>query len=216
MLFTRSHHTARIPFRRNPLLKTLAYLLIGFWAYTGIMTTNLPNWILENSLTMSAFILLISFYRHYRFSDLSYCCFFLFLLLHLYGSQYSYAETPLGNWFQETFSTSRNHYDRLVHFSFGFLLAYPMRELVQNVLRFRSVAGFLLPVEWTVSLSALYELAEWAVADVFFPEASAAYLGMQGDIWDTQKDIFMATTGASLSMLLLYLVLKASKKTGRT
>jgi putative membrane protein len=99
----------------------------------------------------------------------------------------------------EIFNFKRNHYDRIVHFSFGFLLAYPMREMFLNWLRFPVWVAWVLPLEITLSISAFYELIEWAVADVFFQAQGDAYLGTQGDVWDAQKDIFLATIGAVLA-----------------
>jgi len=142
---------------------------------------------------------LIYGYRKRQFSDLSYLLMFVYLCLHVYGAMHTYAENPFGYWLMETFDLGRNHYDRIVHFSFGFLLAYPMRELFLVQLGFAKWVGWALPIEITLSVSGLYELVEWAVADVFFTAQGAAYLGSQGDIWDAQKDMFLATLGAILA-----------------
>ncbi|MHB1279282.1 MAG: DUF2238 domain-containing protein, partial [Bacteroidia bacterium] len=111
-------------------------------------------------------------------------------------------------WLQEVVGGSRNHYDRIVHFSFGFLLAYPLREMFVNWLKFPSRAAWLFPVIWSLSFSAVYEMIEWAVADIFFKAQGDAYLGTQGDIWDAQKDTFMAFLGALLATLLISLIRK--------
>ncbi len=173
-----------------------------FWVYTGLTTPDLENWLLENTLTLSMVILLMAFYNILRLSDTSYTLIFLFLLLHVYGSQYQYPETPFGEWLKEYLSLQRNHYDRLVHFGFGLLLAYPMHEVLVSGFRVRSLTSYLLPAEFTLSLSALYELVEWLVADVAYESTAQgmAYLGMQGDIWDAQKDMALAFTGALLAM----------------
>jgi putative membrane protein len=105
---------------------------------------------------------------------------------------------------KDYFHFERNHYDRIVHFSFGFMLAYPMRDFFLNKMKFPSWVGWILPVEITLSFSCLYELIEWAVADVLFTAQGAAYLGSQGDIWDAQKDMFMAGCGATIIMLLVF------------
>jgi putative membrane protein len=109
----------------------------------------------------------------------------------------------LGFWLQDQFHWSRNHYDRIVHFSFGFLLAYPMRELFLRWLKYPRWVAWMLPIEITMSISAFYELIEWAVADVFFPSQGDAYLGTQGDIWDAQKDIFLAFSGAIIATTIV-------------
>lgn len=132
----------------------------------------------------------------------------IYLCLHVYGSKYTYAENPFGYWLKDQFHTSRNHYDRIVHFSFGFLLAYPMRELFLSWLKYPKLVAWILPIEITLSISAFYELIEWAVADLFFPAQGDAYLGTQGDIWDAQKDIFLAFAGAIIATTIVSIVKK--------
>ena len=84
-----------------------------------------------------------------------------------------------------------------MHFSFGFLLAYPMREMFLKWVGYPKGVSWVLPIEITLSVSAFYELIEWAVADLFFTAQGAAYLGTQGDTWDAQKDIFLAFSVAN-------------------
>ncbi|AKQ46386.1 membrane protein [Rufibacter radiotolerans] len=200
MAFTFATDPEHTHFRKNRLLIAYAIIFGLFWAYTGFHTPDLKNWWLENTLTFTAIILLVVFYKYFRFSDFSYTCIFLFMMLHVYGSQYTYAENPFGFWVKEQLSLERNHYDRLVHFSFGFLLAYPMHELFWRKSRMRPLYTYLLPIDLTISLGAFYELIEWMVADIFFPAQGMAYLGTQGDIWDAQKDIAIAMVGAIITM----------------
>ena len=202
MAFTTASTPARVPFRENNLLKAyLALFLIG-WAITFVGTTDRANWITENTLTALLIGGLCLSHRKFKFSDLSYTLFFVYILLHIYGAMYTYAENPLGYWLKDVLSLERNHYDRIVHFSFGFMLAYPMRDYFKNWFGWPNWVCWVLPVEITMSFSAAYELIEWAVADVFFPAQGAAYLGSQGDIWDAQKDMGLAFSGAVLAMLL--------------
>ncbi len=151
-------------------------------------------------------------YRKFRFSDLSYTLMFVYILLHIYGAMYTYAENPFGYWLQDRMQGDRNHYDRIVHFSFGFLLAYPMRDYFKNHFGWPIWVCWVLPVEITLSFSGAYELIEWAVADVFFPAQGAAYLGSQGDVWDAQKDMGLAFTGAILSMVLASVIARAKRR----
>lgn len=162
----------------------------------------------ENTLTTIFIALLIATYRKFRFSDFSYTLFFVYILLHIYGAEYTYAENPFGYWLKDVLHFARNPYDRLVHFSFGFMLAYPMRDYFKNYFKWPNWVCWVLPVEITLSFSAAYELIEWLVADIFFPSEGIAYLGTQGDIWDAQKDMGIAFCGALLSMIL-FRVLKA-------
>ena len=205
-----SKSEAKPPFRKKPLHIVYFALFCLFWLYTGVTTPDIKNWLLENMLTLSLIIFLIAFYNIFRFSDTSYTFIFLFLMLHVYGSQYQYAENPFGEWLKETLDHSRNHYDRLVHFGFGLLLAYPMHEVLVSVFKVDKLYSYILPVELTLSLGALYEIAEWIVADIAFQgsEQGLDYLGAQGDIWDAQKDIALALLGATITMTVAFLVKK--------
>ncbi len=211
MAFTLSISKDRVPFKSNYLLQFELVAFLAFWAYTYINTTDKHNWFLENTLTFLFLLFMVFTYKKYKFSDLSYLLIFVYLCLHIYGAMNTYAENPLGFKLQEWFSWERNHYDRIVHFSFGFLLAYPMREVFLVWLKFPTWLSWWLPIEITLSISGLYELIEWAVADVFFKAQGAAYLGSQGDIWDAQKDMFLATLGAILATTIVSVVKKVGK-----
>jgi putative membrane protein len=208
MIFTNAISASRVKVTSNRWLQFFLLVFFGIWTSTLIGTSDMSNWILENTLVFLFLGFLIVTYRYYQFSDLSYLLITIYLCLHVYGSKYTYAENPLGYWLMETFHTSRNHYDRIVHFSFGFLLAYPMREFFLSWLKFPAWVAWALPIEITLSVSGLYELIEWAVADVFFKAQGDAYLGTQGDIWDAQKDMFLATTGAILATSIVSVVKK--------
>ncbi|HEY3405318.1 MAG TPA: DUF2238 domain-containing protein [Ohtaekwangia sp.] len=203
MPFTLAISPTRVPVQRNYLLIVFILAFLGIWTSTLVGTSDITNWILENTLVFLFLGFLIFTYKKYQFSDLSYLLICIYLSLHVYGSKYTYAENPLGYWLQDALDWERNHYDRIVHFSFGFLLAYPMRELFLSWLKFPTWVSWALPIEITLSVSGLYELIEWAVADVFFQAQGAAYLGTQGDIWDAQKDMFLATLGAILATTIV-------------
>jgi putative membrane protein len=132
--------------------------------------------------------------------------------LHIYGAEYTYAENPFGYWLKDKLHLNRNYYDRIVHFSFGFMLAYPMRDYFKNYMQWPDWVCWILPVEITMSFSAAYELIEWLVADVFYPEEGVAYLGSQGDIWDAQKDMGIAFAGAIICMLFFRVINAIRKK----
>ncbi|MCU0417706.1 MAG: DUF2238 domain-containing protein [Cytophagaceae bacterium] len=211
MPFTVAISPERTPWNKNYFLQACMLVFFGVFASTLLGTTDLNNWILENTLTFLFLLFLVLTYKRYMFSDLTYLLITVYLSLHVYGSKYTYAENPFGYWLQEVLHTSRNHYDRIVHFSFGFLLAYPMRELFLRWLRYPAIVAWILPIEITLSVSGLYELIEWAVADVFFPAQGDAYLGTQGDIWDAQKDIFLAFSGAILATTIVSIIKKVFK-----
>ncbi|PCH88898.1 MAG: hypothetical protein COB88_02905 [Flavobacteriales bacterium] len=211
MRFTNAISETKTPFLKNIWMMAFLVIFGVAWTSTLIGTPDMANWILENALVFIFLGFLIITYKRYQFSDLSYLLFTIYILLHIYGSMYTYAENPFGYWLQDTFDTSRNHYDRIVHFSFGFLLAYPMRECFLSWAKFPTWVAWVLPLEITLSASGLYELVEWAVADLVFPEQGAAYLGTQGDIWDAQKDMALATFGAILATSIVSSLKKVLK-----
>jgi putative membrane protein len=153
---------------------------------------------------------LVVTYRYFAFSNLSYGLFTVFLSLHLVGAHYTYAETPFGFWVQDLLDLQRNHYDRIVHFSFGLLIAYPFRELLLRAARARESWSYLLAVAVVLAFSNFYEILEAIVAKVVSPDLGAAYLGTQGDEWDAQKDAFVAFIGAVLAMTITWIGARAT------
>src|SRR6188474_2593183 len=208
MGFTIAISKNRIPVRKNAWLIAFILIFALVWSNSFIGTTDIANWLLENTLSFIFVLLLIVTYKKHQFSDVSYLLICVYLCLHVYGSKYTYAENPFGYWLKDLFHMSRNHYDRIEHFCFGFLLAYPMREMFLKWLKYPRWVAWLLPIEITLSISAFYELIEWAVADLFFKAQGDAYLGTQGDIWDAQKDIFLAFCGAIIATTIVSLVKK--------
>ncbi len=206
MSFSIAISTFRNPLRSNYWLIGFILVFLFVWGNSLVGTTDVSNWMLENLLVFLFLGFLLLTHRKYQFSDLSFLLLCVYLCLHVYGSKYTYAENPLGYWLKDQLDWSRNHYDRIVHFSFGFLLAYPMREMFLRWLKFPRWVSWLLPIEITLSISAFYELIEWGVADVFFPAQGDAYLGTQGDIWDAQKDVFLAFLGAILATTIVSLI----------
>ncbi len=101
--------------------------------------------------------------------------------LHAVGGHYTYAEVPFGYWLKDAFHLGRNHFDRIVHFSFGLLMAYPIREVFLRVASSRGFWAYYLPLDVTLAFSAVYEIIEMIVAKIATPGAGDAYLGTQGD-----------------------------------
>lgn len=177
-------------------------LLLGFWLWSAIAPLSREDWLLENLLVIFFAVVLLATYRRFTFSLRSYWLLVVFLALHIYGSHYTYSETPFGFWLQDRLASERNHYDRLVHFAFGALLAYPLRELLQ---RKTGLAGKWLDIfslTLVMAMSNLYEEIEMLAALIVSPELGTAFLGTQGDVWDAQKDSGLATLGAALALLL--------------
>jgi putative membrane protein len=127
------------------------------------------------------------------------------MMLHALGAHYTYAEVPYQRWFP-IFEGGRNHFDRLVHFSYGLLLAYPIREMFLRIGNVRGFWGYFLPLDLTMSSSMLYELIEWGAAAVVGQELGMAYLGTQGDVWDAHKDMALASLGGLIAMTVTYFI----------
>jgi putative membrane protein len=167
------------------------------WVALAIHPHYREDWILENLLTCIGVPTAVLTYRRFRFSDQAYIQATIFLLLHTVGSHYTYSEVPAGEWIKQACGLTRNHYDRVVHFGFGLLMLRPVRELA---LRKRDAVGrvalFYLSFAAVVSWSAGYEIIESLVAAIVDPAAGTAYLGTQGDVWDSQKDMGLACVGA--------------------
>jgi len=189
-------------------------LLLGAFAVlAGLLAigpTDRSDWALENALAFAGVAVLVTTRRRFPFSRMSYTLIFVFLCLHEVGAHYTYSLVPYDAWTEaltgRTFSGllgwERNHYDRLVHFAYGLLLAYPIREVFLRVADVRGFWGYYLPLDVTMATSMLYELIEWGAAEAFGGDLGVAYLGTQGDPWDAQKDMALATAGALLSMAL--------------
>ena len=185
---------------------SLVLVFVAVWIWAAIRPLHRGDWLLENLLVFFFVPLILASGRYFRLSEASYTLIALFTCLHVVGSHYTYAEVPFGFTLQHWVGADRNMYDRLVHFCFGLLLAYPVREVFLRVARVKGFWGFYLPLDVTLSLSALYEIMEWRVAEHVDPKAGLAFLGTQGDIWDTQKDMLAAATGALLAMLAVALL----------
>jgi putative membrane protein len=192
------------PFRSNRVLQGLVLWLILLWIITAINPLFPRDWLLENLLVFVYAALLVASYRWFQFSNLSYALFTLFLSLHLAGAHYTYAETPFGFWMQDLFDLERNHYDRIVHFSFGLLIAYPMREILLRKSGLNRTWSYFIAINCIMAFSAFYEVLEIIAAAIVSPELGDAYLGTQGDEWDAQKDAFLAFTGSIIAMLVTW------------
>lgn len=197
-----------IPHRHYLLI--LGGLFAAWWIFMAIRPRHLDTWALENALAIALLAFLAVFHRYLLFSRVSYTMIFVFMCLHQVGAHYSYSEVPYDVWFQNLtgrtfnslFGWERNHFDRVVHFSYGLLLAYPIREIFLRVANVRGFWGYFLPLDLTASTSMLFELLEWGTAEMFGGDLGESFLGAQGDIWDAQKDMALASLGALVTMCL--------------
>jgi putative membrane protein len=190
--------------------KLLLALLTLLSVALAIAPYDRADWLLENALLFAGVGVLVATRKALPLSRLSYTLVFVFMCLHVVGAHYTYSLVPYDDWFRaltgRTLSSftgaERNHYDRLVHFSYGLLLAYPAREVFLRVADVRGFWGYYLPLDVVMATSMLYELIEWGAASAFGGDLGTAYLGTQGDPWDAQKDMALATLGAIIAMVV--------------
>ncbi len=205
---------------RRRYLYTLGLLFAVIWTALAISPHDRADWALENALVLAFGEALLLTRRWFVFSRVSYTLIFLYLCLHAVGAHYTYSLVPYDDWwraltggsFNALVGWERNNFDRVVHFSYGLLLAYPIREIFLRVVEVRGFWAYFLPMDVTLSTSALYELLEWGAAATVGSELGAAYLGTQGDIWDAQKDMALAAAGAVLAMALTALVNRRARR----
>lgn len=177
----------------------------------AIKPVDRSDWLMENLLTFIFVGALLATYPVFQFSGLSYLLITIFMTLHTIGSHYTYQQVPLGHWMKDMFGLSRNHFDRIVHFSFGLIMAYPIRELLIRVARTSGFWAYCLSINSILALSAFYEMVEAWAARLVSPELGAAYLGIQGDIWDAQKDMNLALVGAITCMAITAIIQRVSR-----
>jgi len=201
-----------VPHRRY--LAVLALIYLAWFVALAVSPVDRAGWALENVLVVVGVIVLAASHTHLPLSRISYTLIFLFLCLHTVGAHYTYARVPYDAWFaalsgttlNELMGWERNNFDRLVHFVYGLLLAYPVRELFLRVANVRGFWGYFLPLDLTMSTSMIFEVVEWSVAILFGGDLGIAYLGAQGDEWDAHKDMILASLGALVAMSITALV----------
>jgi len=201
-------------FTQNRFLQRVlaAYALV--WIGTAINPRDWLTWALENILVVIFAAILVATYRRFTFSNSSYLLIALFLSLHAVGTHTGYAHSPVGDWLKEVLSLRRNPYDRIIHFGFGLLLAYPFRELLIRTGNLRGWAANGSPVCLILAASVGFEVMESLVAEIVSPGTGPAWLGAQGDEWDMQFDLAAALLGALVAMLFTYGRERAASKRG--
>lgn len=184
----------------------LLFAFLAVWVWAAVDPVYPHDWLLENYLVFIFVPIILLAGRYFKLSGISYTLITIFMILHVVGSHYTYAEVPFGFTLQDWLGSSRNMYDRLVHFSFGLLLAYPLREVFMRVGHAKGFWSYWWPLDITLAFSCVYELIEWAAAATVDPEAGLAFLGSQGDIWDAQKDMGLAGLGALIAMIVVAII----------
>ena len=187
--------------QRLPLLLLVAYLVL--FALLALQPYDRAVWWAENLPIVLIVAALVGTRRWFAFSNTAYILMAFLIMLHTIGGHYTFERVPFG-WVTEFFGFSRNHFDRMAHFTVGFY-AYPLAELL---LRKRLVASrfvlFFFPVCFILAVAGAYEIFEWRYAVSADPTAGAAVLGSQGDVWDAQKDMLADSLGSLAAMLLFW------------
>jgi putative membrane protein len=186
---------------RYTSLLLAAVLAVLVWS--GIAPKDRLTWWMEVAPALIGLVVLFALRRRFRFTPLLQTLIALHMILLAVGGHYTYAVVPLGYWFSDLFHLGRNHYDRLGHLMQGFVPALIAREVILrgNIVRGRGWIVFFV-ICTALAISAVYELVEW-IAAVIYGQNADAFLGGQGDVWDTQKDMACAFVGAICALVFL-------------
>jgi putative membrane protein len=183
--------------------QVLLLLLFPVFAWSAISPADYFTWFLEMFPVVMGLMVLIPTYNRFRLTNMTYTLIGIHAVVLLVGAHYTYAGVPLFDWIQDVFDLSRNHYDRLGHFVQGFVPAVIAREVLIRTSPLKNSRWlWVTVVSFCLSISAVYELTEWGVAELS-GTAAEAFLGTQGDIWDTQKDMALCLVGSVAALILL-------------
>jgi putative membrane protein len=188
---------------------TLLAIYLGVFAWLGIAPSFREDWLLEHLVPGALLAILVATARRFRFSDFAYAFIFIALLLHEVGAHYTYSLVPYDRWFEafsgrtlsEVFGWSRNHYDRFMHFLYGFLMMPAALELCAAHAPGRGIWRWLPALAFMWAHPAIYEIVEWVAAALFGGDLGVAWLGTQGDGWDAQKDMALALAGSACGLV---------------
>ena len=188
--------------RANTLIAS-GLLLVLILAFSAIHPYDRPTWLLEVAPVLIALPVMAMTYRRFPLTTLLYSLIFAHALILILGGTFTYARVPLGFWIQDVFSLDRNPYDKIGHFAQGFAPFILAREILLRggYLTSRRMTAFL-SICVVMAISSWYELIEWWSA-LALGQGAYEFLGTQGDIWDTQSDMFFALIGATVAMLSL-------------
>ncbi len=191
-----------VRFAANRFLQVMLALYAAIWVVLAIRPVDRADWFLENLLVFTVVAVLSLTYRKFQFSNFSYLLLAIFLVLHAVGAHYTYAKVPAGFWLADILHFERNHFDRLIHFAFGLLLAYPLREVLLRSAGAKVRWAPALAFTAIFAMSSFFEIIEAVIAQLVHPDLGSAYLGTQGDIWDAQKDMIAAFFGVVVATAL--------------
>lgn len=192
-------------------------ILVGASFIGSPFQEQLPLQHVPTALALALFLL---YAKRYPLSLISFICLMGFLLVHTLGARYIYSNVPYDQWalsifgksISEMFGWTRNHYDRFVHFSYGIFFFIPAREILVKYIGIGEKRATYFALEFVMASSLIYEIVEWLLGLVVAPDIADAYNGQQGDMWDSQKDMALATLGAILTIAVRFVLAKRSRK----
>ncbi|VVQ33610.1 Inner membrane protein YjdF [Pseudomonas fluorescens] len=192
---------------------TLLMLFVLIVVVSGYSPRSRVDWALENLLVLFLVGTLVAVSGRFRLSAVSISLVFVFLCIHELGSHYTYAKVPYDQWcsaltgvsFDKALGLHRNHFDRLVHLSYGLLMVYPIREVLVRLTPLRGFWLVFVALNIILSTSAIYEMVEWIGGAYLGDDTSRAFVGAQNDPWDSQKDMALAVAGAFVSECVVLL-----------
>ena len=185
------------------LARVLLFLVVAVLLWSGMHPADRVTWWLEVAPVVIGLPIVILTHKRFPLTPLLQVLLAIHACILMVGGRYTYAEVPIGFWFRDALGLARNHYDRLGHFAQGFVPAILAREILGRTSPLKGSRWLpFVVVSICLAFSATYELIEWFTA-VVSGGGATAFLGTQGDVWDTQWDMFMALVGAITSLLLL-------------
>ena len=195
-----------------PIIILSVFAVFWIWFYAAAIDKQ--DWWIENILVVIFLVYLFFTRKKIQFTNTALVFIFLFLLLHVYGAKMAYTKNELGVFLQNKFQLWRNPYDRIVHFSFGFLLLYPFVEIIKKKFADKENFCFLLANMSILCLATIFELIEWGVSVFTDKITGETYVATQGDVWDAQKDIFVALVGSIIFSVFMKIKSATNKNIG--
>jgi putative membrane protein len=192
---------------------TLLMLFVLIVVVSGYSPRSRVDWALENLLVLFLVGTLVAVSGRFRLSAVAISLVFVFLCIHELGSHYTYAKVPYDQWcsaltgvsLDKALGLQRNHFDRLVHLSYGLFMVYPIREVLVRLTPLRGFWLVFMALNIILSTSAIYEMVEWIGGAYLGDDTSRAFVGAQNDPWDSQKDMALAVVGAFVSECVVLL-----------
>ncbi|MEX2052073.1 MAG: DUF2238 domain-containing protein [Candidatus Paceibacterota bacterium] len=180
------------------------------WILSAIGPATPQNWLQENFIVFLWVPIIIILGRYFKLSNISYTIITVFLILHLVGAHYNYGFVPFGEILGDWTGSERNQYDRLMHFLFGLLMVYPVREFFLKATNIGGFWSYFLPINIIISFSAVYEIYEWISTTTLPPELAYLFVGGT-DPWDAVKDMALALIGAVITIVFCGIINKCKQ-----